>query len=88
LIGHCRLRVDYRDFLTDRIQQLVNTEKFFQKPNLLTLQAYIGHLRVQEDLEETMVWAHPGTAVFMQKQKYSWRFISEETQGKYVHMNV
>ena len=86
LIGYCRLRGDYRDFRTDRIQQLVNTEKFFQKQNLLTLQAYLGRLRVQEELEETVVWVHRGAAVFMQEQKYSWGFISEETQGKYVRM--
>lgn len=86
LIAFCRLRKDYRDFRTDRIQSLTNTEKFFKKQNLLTLQAYLGQLRTQENLEEVVVWVHKGAAVFMQEQKYSWGFISEETHGKYIKM--
>lgn len=86
LIAFCRLRKDYRDFRTDRIQNLTNTEKFFKKQNLLTLQAYLGQLRTQENLEEAVVWVHKGAAVFMQEQKYSWGFISEETHGKYIKM--
>lgn len=86
LIAFCRLRKDYRDFRTDRIQNLTNTERFFKKQNLLTLQAYLGQLRTQENLEEAVVWVHKGAAVFMQEQKYSWGFISEEAHGKYVKM--
>jgi predicted DNA-binding transcriptional regulator YafY len=86
LIAFCRLRNDYRDFRTDRIQNLNNTEKFFKKQNLLTLQAYLEQLRTQENLEEAVVWVHRGAAVFMQEQKYSWGFLSEETHGKYIKM--
>lgn len=86
LIAFCRLRGDYRDFRTDRIQSLMNTEQFFPKQNLLTLQAYLDRLRVQQHLEEVTLWVHKGAAVFMQEQRYSWGFISEESHGKYVKM--
>lgn len=86
LIAFCRLRQDYRDFRTDRIQNLLNTERFFSKQNLLTLQAYLDQLRVQEHLEEVVLWVHRGAALFMQEQRYTWGFISEEVHGKYVKM--
>jgi len=86
LIAFCRLRQDYRDFRTDRIQNLTNTERFFSKQNLLTLQAYLDQLRVQEHLEEVVLWVHRGAALFMQEQRYNWGFISEEIHGKYVKM--
>lgn len=86
LIAFCRLRGDYRDFRTDRIQSLTNTEQFFPKQNLLTLQAYLDRLRVQEHLEEVTLWVHKGAALFMQEQRYNWGFISEESDGKYIKM--
>lgn len=86
LIAFCRLRGDYRDFRTDRIQSLTNTETFFPKQNLLTLQAYLERLRAQEHLEEVTLWVHKGAALFMQEQRYSWGFISEEVHEKYVKM--
>lgn len=86
LIAFCRLREDYRDFRVDRIQTLTNTERFFPKQNLLTLQSYLDQLRVQEDLQEVSVSVHVGAAIFMQEQRYSFGFISEELNGKYVQM--
>lgn len=40
LIGWCRLRNGYRDFRSDRIKTLVNTERSFENRNLLSLQEY------------------------------------------------
>lgn len=40
LIGWCRLRNGYRDFRSDRIKTLVNTERPFENRNLLSLQEY------------------------------------------------
>ncbi|MCP1381343.1 helix-turn-helix transcriptional regulator [Runella salmonicolor] len=86
LIAYCRLRGDYRDFRVDRIQNLTNTEVFFPKQNLLTLQAYLDRLRVEEQLEEVTIWVHKGAAMFMQEQRYTWGFLSEEVHDKYVKM--
>jgi len=86
LIAYCRLRGDYRDFRVDRIQNLTNTEVFFPKQNLLTLQAYLNRLRVEEQLEEVTIWVHKGAAMFMQEQRYTWGFLTEEVHDKYVKM--
>ncbi|PZR33270.1 MAG: DNA-binding transcriptional regulator [Azospira oryzae] len=40
LIGWCRLRNGYRDFRSDRIKKLVNTEKTFEARNLVSLKEY------------------------------------------------
>lgn len=40
LIGWCRMRNGYRDFRSDRIKNLVNTERPFENRNLLSLQEY------------------------------------------------
>jgi predicted DNA-binding transcriptional regulator YafY len=79
LIAFCRLRQDYRDFRIDRIQHLINTEKFFPKQNLLTLQAYLTQLRTQENLEEVIVVAERIVASFMEREKYRYGFIAEES---------
>jgi predicted DNA-binding transcriptional regulator YafY len=49
LIGWCRLRNDYRDFRSDRIKNLVNTEKTFEARNLLTLQDYFNTIFQNND---------------------------------------
>jgi predicted DNA-binding transcriptional regulator YafY len=40
LIGWCRLRNGYRDFRSDRIKNLVNTEKTFDARNMVSLKEY------------------------------------------------
>lgn len=78
LIAFCRLRQDYRDFRIDRIQALVNTEQFFPKQNLLTLQAYLAQLRTQEKLDEIVVVVQRVVNAFMEREKYRYGFISQE----------
>jgi predicted DNA-binding transcriptional regulator YafY len=86
LIAFCRLRQDYRDFRIDRIHHLINTERFFPKQNLLTLQAYLSRLRTQENLEEVVVVVERIVASFMEREKYRYGFISQESSEEGVTM--
>jgi predicted DNA-binding transcriptional regulator YafY len=87
LIAWCRLRQDYRDFRTDRILDIQETNKTFSRQNRLTLQAYLQQLRDRgTELQEVVVWFEKNTARFTERQRYTYGFVSEETSDDQVRM--
>lgn len=86
LIAFCRLRQDYRDFRTDRIQQLSSPGRVFSRQSLLSLQEYLSRFDNTKDLTEVVVWFNLQAARFTGQQRYSYGFLSEERQGDRVKM--
>lgn len=86
LIAHCRLRRDYRDFRTDRIQQLTETGETFAGQNRLSLQTYLSQLQQMEQLQEVIVWFDKNTARFAESQRYWFGFVDEEELNGLIRM--
>jgi predicted DNA-binding transcriptional regulator YafY len=86
LIAFCRLRQDYRDFRTDRIQQLTETPERFSRRSRLSLQAYLDRLREAEKLEEVVVSFDKKMARFAQQERYVFGFVDETEVGGRVRM--
>lgn len=79
LIAWCRIRSDYRDFRTDRIKSLVNTEKKFERRNILTLHDYLhSYMETHQDLEKVVVTFNKST---VPRRGYMYGFVSEEDLG-------
>ncbi len=86
LIAFCRLRQAYRDFRTDRVQQLVETTERFSRQSRLTLAAYLDQLRQDRQLQEAIVWFDKPAARFTQEQRYSYGFMDETEANNRVRM--
>jgi predicted DNA-binding transcriptional regulator YafY len=87
LIAYCRLRQDYRDFRTDRIEGLAELPERFSRQNLLTLQTYLDGLRRTEALQEAVVWFDKAVARFAQLQKFGYGFVDETEENGRVRMH-
>ena len=78
LIAYCRLRRSYRDFRTDRIQQLVTLKDQFPRQSRVSLQTYLDQLRQTEQLQEVIVLFDKRMARAAETQRYWFGFVSEE----------
>ena len=86
LIAHCQLRHDYRDFRTDRIQQIDHSGRTFQAHNRLSLTTYLERLRSTAELTEVWISMEPKMARFAYRERYGYGFIKEEARNDRVHM--
>lgn len=86
LIGYCQLRQDYRDFRTDRIQDLTCTGSTFQAHNRLSLATYLERLRSTAKLTEVCISLDLKMARYARRERYGFGFIKEETRNDRVHM--
>jgi len=87
LIGWCRLRNDYRDFRADRIKELSNTGKKFDNRNLLSIQDYISQIVMSHgDVEKIVLCFDKSIVRFINDQKYTYGFVSEEHVEQKVRM--
>ncbi len=84
LIAWCRIRNDYRDFRADRIKSLVNTEKKFDRRNLLSLHDYLHtYMESHEDLEKAVIVFNKSDSLH---RGYIYGFASEEDLGDKVRL--
>lgn len=76
LIAWCRMREDYRDFRTDRIQLLTETEEIFEGKHP-TLKTYIEQTAFEKKLETIVIRVDNDIVRFISEQKYYNGFVSE-----------
>lgn len=86
LIGYCRLRQDYRDFRVERIRHADPTNESFKRRPDFSLEAYVGHLYLGENLTECVVVVDNSVVRFLIEVKYAFGFQSEEAVGEGVRM--
>ncbi|MBO0937412.1 YafY family transcriptional regulator [Fibrella sp. HMF5335] len=87
LIAYCQLRHDYRDFRTDRIQDLAYAGSTFQTHNRLSLATYLERLRNTAKLTEVCISLDPKMARYARRERYGFGFIKEETRNDRVYMH-
>ncbi|HEY9046779.1 MAG TPA: YafY family protein, partial [Ohtaekwangia sp.] len=88
LIAWCRLRNGYRDFRTDRIINLKNTNQSFDDRNRYTLQEYLQSLKhSNHDMQEVKILLDKPVTGYMAHAKHYYGLASEEDLGDKVRMN-
>lgn len=86
LIAYCLLRQDFRDFRTDRIQQLrILTDSFDPKkhPNFME---FVHNMVGGTDAKNATIRFSKRVARFIQDQKYYYGFMEEEKHENHVDM--
>lgn len=76
IFGFCLLRMDYRQFRTDRIIQITNTSRRFSKQHG-KLSDYLDNYVPQNRIYVKLL-VNPKTAHFLSHSKYHYGYVSEE----------
>lgn len=84
-IAFCRLRNDYRDFRTDRIEKMQLTDEVFHKEHP-SLKTYLEQVTQQQQLTRIIINVKKETAKYLQQQKYYYGFVSEKRERDHVQM--
>lgn len=84
-IAYCRLRNDYRNFRTDKINKLTFTnEKMGQKhPPLLS---FVNRITEQRQVQKVVIEVQKDIIKYFGEQKYYNGFVKEEEAGDYICM--
>lgn len=85
LIAFCRLRNDYRNFRTDKIDKLLLTDEKIVHTHP-PLQRFINQLSCERQVHKVVIEVEKGTMKYFGEQKYYNGFVKEEDAGKYMHM--
>jgi predicted DNA-binding transcriptional regulator YafY len=85
MIAYCRMRQDYRDFRTDRIRSLTETEHTFEGKHP-TLKAYIAQMAFDHKLETIVMRVDNEIVRYITDQKYYNGFVSEVQLPEQVEM--
>ena len=85
LIGFCRLRNDYRNFRTDRIQKLAITGETISKTHP-PLQEFINKMSAQREVKKVVIEVDAEIIKYFGEQKYYHGYIKEEDEGDCVRI--
>ena len=85
LIAFCQMRVDYRNFRTDKIEQLTITNEKNSKTHP-PLQSFINKMSCDKEVFKVVIDAEPGIVKYLGEQKYYNGFVKEEKVGDFVRM--
>jgi predicted DNA-binding transcriptional regulator YafY len=85
LIAFCRLRNDYRNFRTDRIEKLICTDETIAKKHP-PLQAFINQTSAKREVKKVVIEVEKEILKYFGDQKYYNGFVKEESAGDYVRM--
>lgn len=85
LLGYCRMRMDYRVFRTDRIEQLFLSDQHFT-PSHPPLQQLLDTAMHQADLKQVVMDVDPDWVQYLGTQKYYNGFVREELHEGMVRM--
>ncbi|HJS53048.1 MAG TPA: YafY family protein [Chitinophagaceae bacterium] len=85
LIAFCQMRNDYRNFRTDKIEQLTITNQKNSKAHP-PLQSFISKMSADREVFKVVIDAEPGIVKYLGEQKYYNGFVKEEKIGDYVRM--
>jgi len=85
LVAFCRLRNDYRNFRTDRIEKLICTDETIAKTHP-PLQSFINQMSAQREVKKVVIDVEPDIVKYFGEQKYYNGFVKEEVIDDYVRM--
>ncbi len=87
LIGYCTLRKDYRDFRSDRIQNISILNQRFNPQERITLQEYIKTSHDKVNLNPTTIRIKNEYSSIVASSKYYFGFQDETEVGDEIEMN-
>ena len=85
LIAFCQLRNDYRNFRTDKIQQLRITEETISKSHP-PLQSFMQQMSAEREVHKVIIDVKADIVKYLGEQKYYNGYVKEETLGDYIRM--
>ncbi len=85
LVAFCRLRNDYRNFRTDKINSLLVLEENIVKEHP-PLQSFIDNVASKKQLRQIIIDVQKDIVKYFGEQKYYNGFIKEEEVGDYIRM--
>ena len=85
LVAYCRLRTDYRNFRTDRIEKFICTEETF-KATHPSLQEFMRKMSAQCELTKIVIETESNIVKYFCEEKYYHGFVKEEVDGNIVRM--
>jgi predicted DNA-binding transcriptional regulator YafY len=85
LIGFCLLRNDYRNFRTDKIDNLALTDEKIAQPHP-PLQSFINMLSCQRQVQKVVIDVEKDILKYFGEQKYYNGFVKEEDKGASMRM--
>jgi predicted DNA-binding transcriptional regulator YafY len=85
LVAFCRLRHDYRNFRTDKINKIaISNNKIMQTHP--PLQTFICQVTEQRQVQKVVIEVEPNIVKYFGEQKYYNGYVSEEAIGNMLHM--
>jgi predicted DNA-binding transcriptional regulator YafY len=85
LVAFCQLRNDYRNFRTDKIDNLAITEEIISKAHP-SLQSFISQMSAERQVQKVVIDVEADIVKYLGEQKYYNGFVKEENKGEYVRM--
>lgn len=85
LIAYCRLRKDYRNFRTDKIEKLICTDEKISKTHP-SLQEFLNKMQSQREVQKVVIDVDKEIVKYLGDQKYYHGFIKEEEAQDYVRL--
>lgn len=85
LIAFCRLRNDYRNFRTDKINSLMLSEEKMKQIHP-PLQSFINQVAAQRQAQKVVIDVERDIVKYFGEQKYYNGFVKEEEAGEYIRM--
>jgi predicted DNA-binding transcriptional regulator YafY len=85
LIAFCQMRNDYRNFRTDKIDNLAITEEIISKTHP-PLQSFISQMSAERQVQKVVIDVEADIVKYLGEQKYYNGFVKEEKKEEYVRM--
>ena len=85
LIAFCRLRNDYRNFRTDKINKMMLIDEKFDQTHP-PLQSFINQLSEQRQVQKVVIDVEKNIIKYFGDQKYYNGFVKEEDYGEHIRM--
>lgn len=85
MIAFCRLRNDYRNFRTDKINKIIFTEEKINATHP-PLQSFLNKITEQRQVQRVVIEAERDIVKYFGEQKYYHGFIKEEDAGETVRI--
>jgi predicted DNA-binding transcriptional regulator YafY len=85
LIAFCQMRNDYRNFRTDKIDNLAITEEIISKTHP-PLQSFISQMSAERQVQKVVIDVEADIVKYLGEQKYYNGFVKEEKKDEYVRM--
>lgn len=85
LVAFCHLRMDYRNFRTDRLSKLIITDEKMTQTHP-PLQDFINQMTEKREVHKVVIEVEREIVKYLGEQKYYNGFVKEEPAGDYVRM--